>query len=381
MAKNTKLVPFNKPYFCGDELDFLKNCLDSGKISGDGVFTKKCQDFFQNEYGFKSSFLTTSCTDALEMSSLLLELKDGDEVILPSYTFVSTANPFLLRGAKLVFADSSSENPNICIKSIEKLISKKTKAIVIVHYAGVACDIDAIKKIINGTDIILIEDAAQAIDSYYKGSPLGTFGTFSAFSFHDTKNITCGEGGLLVVNDNKYINKAQIIREKGTNRLAFLKGQVDKYGWVDIGSSFLPSDLNAALLYSQLKNKNKIQKRRLMLWQYYYKKLMNLNTSDKLSLPIIPDYASNNAHMFYILLQNEKLRDKIINTLKLNGFIAAFHYQSLHKSNYFLSYNQLQELPLADKYSNCLLRLPLFYDLKLKSIDLIVNIINKELNK
>ena len=381
MAKNTKIVPFNKPYFCGDEIDFLKNCLDSGKISGDGVFTKKCQDFFQNEYGFKSSFLTTSCTDALEMSSLLLELKDGDEVILPSYTFVSTANPFLLRGAKLVFADSSSENPNICIKSIEKLISKKTKAIVIVHYAGVACDIDAIKKIINGTDIVLIEDAAQAIDSYYKGSPLGTFGTFSAFSFHDTKNITCGEGGLLVVNDNKYINKAQIIREKGTNRLAFLKGQVDKYGWVDIGSSFLPSDLNAALLYSQLKNKNKIQKRRLMLWQYYYKKLMSLNTSDKLSLPIIPDYASNNAHMFYIVLQNEKLRDKIINTLKLNGFIAAFHYQSLHKSNYFLSYNQLQELPLADKYSNCLLRLPLFYDLKLKSIDLIVNIINKELNK
>ena len=381
MAKNTTLVPFNKPYFCGNELDFLKNCLDSGKISGDGVFTKKCQDFFQNEYGFKSSFLTTSCTDALEMSSLLLELKDGDEVILPSYTFVSTANPFLLRGAKLVFADSGNENPNICVKSIEKLISKKTKAIVIVHYAGVACDIDAIKKIIKGTDIILIEDAAQAIDSYYKGSPLGTFGTFSAFSFHDTKNITCGEGGLLVVNDNKYINKAQIIREKGTNRLAFLKGQVDKYGWVDIGSSFLPSDLNAALLYSQLKNKNKIQKRRLMLWQYYYKKLMNLNTSDKLSLPIIPDYASNNAHMFYIVLQNEMLRDKIINTLKLNGFIAAFHYQSLHKSNYFLSYNQLQELPLADKYSNCLLRLPLFYDLKLKSIDLIVNIINKELNK
>ena len=227
----------------------------------------------------------------------------------------------------------------------------------------------------------MIEDAAQAIDSYYKGSPLGTFGTFSAFSFHDTKNITCGEGGLLVVNDNKYINKAQIIREKGTNRLAFLKGQVDKYGWVDVGSSFLPSDLNAALLYSQLKNKNKIQKRRLMLWQYYYKKLTNLNTSDKLSLPIIPDYASNNAHMFYIVLQNEKLRDKIINTLKLNGFIAAFHYQSLHKSNYFLSYNQLKELPLADKYSNCLLRLPLFYDLKLKSIDLIVNIINKELNK
>ena len=381
MAKNSKLVPFNKPYFCGDELDFLKNCLDSGKISGDGVFTKKCQNFFQNEYGFKSSFLTTSCTDALEMCSLLLELKDGDEVILPSYTFVSTANPFLLRGAKLVFADSSSENPNICVKSIEKLISKKTKAIVIVHYAGVACDIDAIKKIIKGTDIILIEDAAQAIDSYYKGSPLGTFGTFSAFSFHDTKNITCGEGGLLVVNDNKYINKAQIIREKGTNRLAFLKGQVDKYGWVDVGSSFLPSDLNAALLYSQLKNKNKIQKRRLMLWQYYYKKLTNLNTSDKLSLPIIPDYASNNAHMFYIVLQNEKLRDKIINTLKLNGFIAAFHYQSLHKSNYFLSYNQLKELPLADKYSNCLLRLPLFYDLKLKSIDLIVNIINKELNK
>tara|TARA_X000000368_G_scaffold49457_1_gene35268 strand:- start:9036 stop:10181 length:1146 start_codon:yes stop_codon:yes gene_type:complete len=381
MAKNTKLVPFNKPYFCGNELDFLKKCLDSGKISGDGVFTKKCQDFFQNEYGFKSSFLTTSCTDALEMSSLLLELKDGDEVILPSFTFVSTANPFLLRGAKLIFADSSNENPNICVKSIEKLISKKTKAIVIVHYAGVACDIDAIKKIINGTDIILIEDAAQAIDSYYKGSPLGTFGTFSAFSFHDTKNITCGEGGLLVVNDDKYINKAQIIREKGTNRLAFLKGQVDKYGWVDVGSSFLPSDLNAALLYSQLKNKNKIQKRRLMLWQYYYKKLTNLNTSDKLYLPIIPEYASNNAHMFYIVLQNEKLRDKIINTLKLNGFIATFHYQSLHKSNYFLSYNKLKELPLADKYSNCLLRLPLFYDLKLKSIDLIVNIINKELNK
>ena len=381
MAKNTKIVPFNKPHFCGDELDFFKKSLDSGKISGDGIFTKKCQNFFQNEYGFTSSFLTTSCTDALEMSSLLLELNSGDEVILPSYSFVSTANPFLLRGAKLVFADSNSENPNICVKSIEKLISKKTKAIVIVHYAGIACDIDAIKTIIKGRDITLIEDAAQAFDSYYKGSPLGTFGTFSAFSFHETKNITCGEGGLLVVNDKKYIEKAQIIREKGTNRTAFLNGEVDKYGWVDIGSSFLPSDLNAALLYSQLKNKNKIQKRRLMLWQYYYKKLTHLNICDKLLLPIIPEYASNNAHMFYIVLQNEKLRDKVLNNLKLNGFIAAFHYQSLHRSKYFLSYNKLKELPLSDKYSTCLLRLPLFYDLKLESIDLIVNIINIELNK
>ena len=261
MAKNTKIVPFNKPHFCGDELDFLKNCLDSGKISGDGVFTKKCQNFFQNEYGFTSSFLTTSCTDALEMSSLLLELNSGDEVILPSYSFVSTANPFLLRGAKLVFADSNSENPNICVKSIEKLISKKTKAIVIVHYAGIACDIDAIKTIIKGRDITLIEDAAQAILSTYKGKPLGSIGDLATLSFHETKNIHCGEGGALLINNPKFIKRAKIIRDKGTNRDLFNQNIVNKYTWVDYGSSYGLSEINAAFLYSQLKQAKKITKK------------------------------------------------------------------------------------------------------------------------
>lgn len=381
MAKNIGIVPFNKPYFSGDELNYFKISLASGKISGDGKFTKKCQDYFQSEYGFNSSFLTTSCTDALEMSSLVLDINIGDEIILPSYTFVSTANPFLLRGAKLIFADSGPDNPNICVKSIEKLISEKTKAIVIVHYAGIACDIDSIKEIIKDRNILLIEDAAQAFDSYYKGKPLGSFGAFSAFSFHETKNITCGEGGLLVVNDSKYLKKAEIIWEKGTNRSAFLKGEVDKYGWVDVGSSFLPSDILAALLYSQLNNKNKIQKRRIKLWKYYYKKLIHLQNSEHIDLPVIPDYASNNAHMFYIIFKTEKIRDKIIKTLKSNGITASFHYQSLHKSKYFLNNNKLNELPMADKYSSCLMRLPLFYELKLKSIDLIVNIIKKELNK
>ena len=221
MAKNIGIVPFNKPYFSGDELNYFKISLASGKISGDGKFTKKCQDYFQSEYGFNSSFLTTSCTDALEMSSLVLDINIGDEIILPSYTFVSTANPFLLRGAKLIFADSGPDNPNICVKSIEKLISEKTKAIVIVHYAGIACDIDSIKEIIKDRNILLIEDAAQAFDSYYKGKPLGSFGAFSAFSFHETKNITCGEGGLLVVNDSKYLKKAEIIWEKGRIALHF----------------------------------------------------------------------------------------------------------------------------------------------------------------
>lgn len=381
MAKNIELIPFNKPYFKGDEINYFSTSLSSGKISGDGLFTKKCHEYFQSEYGFNSVFLTTSCTDALEMSSLLADINIGDEIILPSYTFVSTANPFLLRGAKLIFADSNVDNPNICPTSIERLITKKTRAIVIVHYAGIACDIDSIKEIIKDKNIILIEDAAQAFDSYYKGKPLGSFGTFSTFSFHETKNITCGEGGLLVVNDSKYLKKAEIIREKGTNRSAFLKGEVDKYGWVAVGSSFLPSDLLAALLYSQLNNKNKIQQKRIQLWDYYFNKLVHLQNSNDIALPVIPDYATNNAHMFYIIFKTEKKRDKILKLLKSNGITAAFHYQSLHKSKYFLSSNKMKELPMADKYSSCLLRLPLFYELKLKSIDLIVNIINKEFNK
>ena len=335
----------------------------------------------QNRFRVKHAQLVSNGTAAVSMTLAVAGVGAGDEVIMPSYTFVSTANPFLLRGAKLVFADSGKDNPNICPKSIEKLISSKTKAIVIVHYAGIACDIDAIKEIIKGSNIILIEDAAQAFDSYYKGKPLGTFGMFSTFSFHETKNITCGEGGLLVVNDSKYLKKAEIIREKGTNRSAFLKGEVDKYGWVDIGSSFLPSDLLAALLYSQLNNKNKIQSRRIKLWQYYFKKLVHLQKVDLITLPIIPDYASNNAHMFYIVLKTEKIRDRILSGLRSNGITAAFHYQSLHKSKYFLKNNILEDLPMADKYSSCLLRLPLFYELKFKSIDLITEIINTEINK
>ena len=264
------MIPFNKPHLSGNELDYIKDAVNSGKLSGNGKYTKKCQHFFEEKYGFKKTFLTTSCTDALEMCALLLDIKPGDEVIIPSYTFVSTALAFVRQGAKIIFADSEKNTPNLDVRKIEYLITDKTKVIVPVHYAGVAVDMDPLMDLASKYNLFVVEDAAQAIDSFYKGKPLGTIGHLSTFSFHETKNITAGEGGLLGINDERFVKRAEIIWEKGTNRTSFFRGEVDKYGWVDTGSSFLPSELNAAFLWGQLESLDKIQQRRKRIGKNQY---------------------------------------------------------------------------------------------------------------
>lgn len=365
------MIPFNKPYLHGRELVYIAEAVATGKISGDGVFTKKCHEYFQNKYGFKKVLMTTSCTDALEMAAILLDIKPGDEVIAPSYTFVSTVNAFALRGAAIVFADSCPEHPNIDPVQIAKLITPKTKAIVVVHYAGVACDMDAIMGIAHQHGIPVVEDAAQAIDSFYKNRPLGSIGTFGTFSFHETKNIISGEGGLLVINDESYINRAEIIREKGTNRSSFFRGEIDKYGWVDVGSSFLPSDIIAAYLYAQLENMEVIQARRKSIWMRYYNNLSVLSVNKKIQMPCVASYSTNNAHMFYFLCESLKQRTALIDFLKMENVHAVFHYLSLHSSEYYQSKHTGRELPYADLFSDRLVRLPLFYELTDEQVDFI----------
>lgn len=373
-------IPFNKPAFIGKETEYIAQAVKYGKISGDGVFTKKCHDFFENTYGFKKVLLTTSCTDALEMAAILLDIKEGDEVIVPSFTFVSSANAFVLRGAKIVFADSNSENPNIDAKKIESLICAKTKAIVVVHYAGIACDMDAVMNVANKYNLFVVEDAAQSIHSFYKGKPLGSIGHLAAFSFHETKNVSSGEGGMLVINDARFMNRAEIIREKGTNRSQFFRGEINKYDWVDIGSSFLPSDIIAAFLYAQLENIYKIQKKRLSIWNRYNNELMYLEESKKILLPKLPNYATNNAHIFYIICNSENERNALIQHLNSQQIMAVFHYLSLHKSPFFLSNNSVPEIPNADFYSDRLLRLPLYYDLTAKHQSRVINAIKSFYN-
>ncbi len=356
-------IEFNKPYFTGKETDYIRDAVALKKISGDGHFTQKCHSFFEQRYGFKKVLLTTSCTDALEMAALLLDIKEGDEVIIPSFTFVSTANAFVLRGAKIIFADSYSNHPNIDATKIESLITSKTKVIVPVHYAGVACDMDRIKSIAEKHNLYVVEDAAQCIDSFYKDKPLGRIGHFGAFSFHETKNIISGEGGMLVLNDDKYFERAEIIREKGTNRSKFFRGEVDKYGWVDIGSSFLPGDITAAFLFAQCEQLDLIQSRRKTLWQLYFDKLHPLEEEGLIDLPIMPDYASNNAHMFYVVCKNAEQRIGLIKHLKAKKINAIFHYLSLHQSEFYKTKHDNRPLPNADHFTECLLRLPMFYEL------------------
>lgn len=370
------MIPFNKPYLHGKELVYIAQAVASGKISGDGAFTKKCHDFFEQRYGFKKVLMTTSCTDALEMAAILLEIQPGDEVIAPSYTFVSTVNAFALRGANIVFADSYPDHPNIDPIEISKLITPKTRAIVVVHYAGVACDMDAIMDIANQHNIPVVEDAAQAIDSYYKGKPLGSIGTFGTFSFHETKNIIAGEGGLLAINDERYIHRAEIIREKGTNRSSFFRGEVAKYGWVDIGSSFLPSDIIAAYLYAQLENLDQIQARRKAIWNRYYDKLSVSVANTGVALPIVADYSTNNAHMFYLVCNSLEQRTGLIQYLKDNGVHAVFHYLSLNKSEYYLDKNILRDLSNSDFFTDSLVRLPLYYELTDEQVDYICDLVN-----
>ena len=314
-------IPFNKPYLTGKEAHYIYDAVYSGKLSGNGKYTQKCQKWFEESYGFTKCLLTTSCTDALEMAAILLDVQAGDEIILPSYTFVSTANAFVLRGAKLVFIDSRSDHPGIDESSIESLITDKTKAIVPVHYAGVSCDMDEIMRVANKYNLFVVEDAAQAIDSYYIGSdsksrPLGSIGHLAAFSFHETKNVISGEGGMLVINDNRFKERAEIIWEKGTNRSAFFRGEIDKYGWVDIGSSFLPSELVAAFLWAQLENIEFIQTRRRQIWNRYKEELKDWADKVGIEMPHIPSSATNNAHMFYLVCKNLDQRNRLIAHMK-----------------------------------------------------------------
>ena len=373
------MIPFNKPFLTGKETHYIYEAVNSGKISGNGMFTKKCQDFFEEKYKFKKVLLTTSCTDALEMAAMLANIQEGDEVIVPSFTFVSTAIAFVRQGAKIIFADSYADNPNIDADKIEALITNKTKAIVPVHYAGAACDMDKIMALATQYNLLVIEDAAQAIDSFYTGKDgikraLGSIGHLGAFSFHETKNIISGEGGMLTINDDRFIHRAEIIWEKGTNRAEFFRGEVNKYGWVDTGSSFLPSEVIAAFLWAQIENLDKIQTKRKQLWQTYYDALLKLNLED-INLPKIPEYATKNGHMFYIVLKDIKQRNKLIAVLKKNGFYAVFHYISLHSSPYYTSKHDGRILEYSDKFTDCLLRLPMFYELEIKEIEEIVQII------
>lgn len=374
-------ISFNKPYFTGKETKYIEDGVKSGKISGNGKYTKLCHHFFKENYGF-DSLLTTSCTDALEMAALLLDINPGDEIIVPSYTFVSSALPFVMRGAKLVFVDSRKDHPGLDESQLYSLISNKTKAIVVVHYAGVACNMDEISHIAKTSNIRIIEDAAHSIDSYFitksgRYLPLGSIGDFGTFSFHETKNIISGEGGMLVINERKFRKRAEIIWEKGTNRSAFFRGEIDKYGWVDIGSSFLPSEIIAAFLFAQLEELKKIQRRRTELWERYYTALEFLEKRGIAKRPTIPKYATNNGHLFYLLFHEEHKRDFMIRSLKKMGVHSVFHYLSLHKSKYYSSKHDGRDLPMADFYSKNLLRLPLYVELKNTEVDYVVDSIYK----
>lgn len=373
----------NKPYITGNEFGFIKEAIENRHLSGNGPFTQKCHHFFKEKYQFKKCLLTTSCTDALEMCAILLDIQPGDEVIMPSFTFVSTANAFILRGAKIVLADSEETNPNIAVDKIASLITEKTKAVVVVHYAGVACNMDAMMLLAQQHSIYIVEDAAQAIDSYYTNKdgmkkPMGSIGHLAAFSFHESKNIQCGEGGMLVINDDRFAARAEIIWEKGTNRAAFFRGEVDKYNWVDAGSSFLPSEITAAFLYTQLLQLDNIQTVRKEKWQQYYELLLPLQNAGKAMLPNIPAYATNNAHIFYLVCPSLAERDALIEYLKSNGVQAMFHYPGLHTSPFYKTLNK-EEVTLlnAEKFSDGLIRLPLYPELVPESITLICNLVTK----
>ena len=374
------MIDFNRPHLTGKETHYMYQAVSKFHLSGNGEYTKKCQQFFQERYGFKKCLLTTSGTDALEMCAMLCDLKPGDEVIIPSYTFVSTALAFLREGAKVVFADSMKRNPNLDAETIEALITPRTKVIVPVHYAGVACDMDRIMEIANRHNLLVVEDAAQAIDSYFVSSqcsvisnqkkPLGGIGHLAAFSFHETKNITAGgEGGLLVVNDERFIRRAEILWEKGTNRAEFFRGAVNKYGWVDMGSSFLPAEINAAFLWAQLEHLDDIQSKRKLLWNKYYELLKPLADQGRFGLPDIPDYATNNAHMFYLVCNSLNERTALIKKLKENDILAVFHYLSLHSSEFYKDKHDGRSLPECDRYADCLVRLPMYYDLEEKDVE------------
>lgn len=357
------MIPFVQTYISGNESKYLNEVIEIGHVSGNGKFSKLCQNLFKERYGFQRCLLTSSGTSALEMAALLLDIGPGDEVIMPSYTFSATANAFLLRGAKIIFCDSSSQNPNIDSESLEPLITENTKAIVIVHYAGISCEMEQILELCEKHKIKLVEDAAHAIDGFYNSKPLGSFGTLAAFSFHQTKNIVAGECGMLAINDSELINRAEILWENGTNRAAFHRGEVDKYTWTDIGSSFLASELSAAFLWAQLEELDTIQKRRVEIWNIYDNELSMINSLEERSTPQVTKKAQINGHIYYLVCSNENERNELISYLRAEGIYAVFHYNSLHKSPYFKKSYGGNELSNSDRYTQTLVRLPLFFNL------------------
>ena len=380
-------IPFNRPYLTGNELRYMEDVLNSlsegGHISGDGKYTKLVQDFFQSKFGARKALMTTSCTSALELATRLLALKPGDEVIVPSYTFSSTVNPILLVGAKPVFADIQEDTLNIDPADIRKKITKKTRAIYPVHYGGVSCAMDEIMEIAQEHDLKVVEDAAQGVNAKYMGKYLGTIGDFGCYSFHETKNYVCGEGGALLINSDapKIIERAEIIREKGTNRSKFHRGEVDKYTWVDIGSSYLPSDLLSAFLYAQLEKLDEIQNLRMNVWNAYYSALKPSEDAGNIRLPIVPDYAEHNAHLFYILFHDELIRDRIMNQLKEMGIHAVFHYIPLHSSPVGLRLGYRKEdLPVTEEMSGRLMRLPMYAGMSNVENDYMISMLKRILD-
>lgn len=379
--KNIK-IPFNIPTVIGNELRLISDTISNRKISGDGVYTKKCCQLMEKRYDVKKILLTTSCSSALDMSAILTEINAGDEVILPSYTFTSTANSFRTRGANLKFIDIREDTLNIDENKIEKAINNKTKAIVLVHYAGVSCEMKKILEIAKKYNIFIIEDAAQTIESKYNGKYLGTIGDIGCFSFHETKNLTCGEGGAILINNPEFIERAEILWEKGTNRTKFYKGEVDKYTWVDIGSSFLPSEILSAFLYSQLKNVEMITSKRRKCWNYYFDNLGKLEADGFLKIPAIPNNCDHNGHIFYIILGDQEIRDNLIDFLKSEGILTVFHYIPLHLSQMGkkMGYNS-GDLPITERLASSLLRLPLYYEITEAQQEKVIYSINKFFDK
>lgn len=372
------MIPFNIPPYVGKELDYIKQAIENKKICGDGEFTKKCNKWIEEHFLAPKALLTTSCTSALEMAAILCDIKPGDEVIMPSYTFVSTADAFVARGAKIVFVDIRPDTLNIDENLIESAITDKTKAIIPVHYAGVSCEMDKIMEIAKKYNLLVVEDAAQGVMSTYKGQALGTIGDFGCYSFHETKNYSMGEGGAVIIKDEKFFEKAEIIREKGTNRSKFLRGQIDKYTWVDYGSSYLPSDMNAAYLYAQLEMADEINKNRLESWNMYYEGLKELAKENKIELPYIPDECEHNAHMFYIKCKDLDERTRLISYLKENGVNSVFHYVPLHSSPAGKRFGRFNgEDKFTTKESERLMRLPMYYNLDKNDIDYVIDLIKK----
>lgn len=377
MERDKIRIPFNKPFIVGKELYYIAQSVLSGITAGDGTFTRKCHALLEDKFKAEKVLLTHSCTAALEMAAILCQINSKDEVILPSFTFVSTANAFYLRGAKLIFVDIRQDTLNIDEIKIEEAITHNTKAIVPVHYAGVACEMDMIMDIARKNQVFVVEDAAQGVNATYKGKYLGTIGDFGAYSFHETKNFICGEGGAIVINNPEYIERSEIIREKGTNRSKFFRGEVDKYTWIDIGSSYLPSDLLAAFLYAQLENMDEINQCREKLFDYYYKTLIPLINDGRIRVPYVSDYCQSNHHLFYIILEDEKTRNALMRYLQSKGIYAVFHYLPLHLSPVGKTFGYSPgQLPVTESMSGRILRLPLYYDLQREQQDEIVDSIN-----